>query len=178
MNNKLADIVGGKVVLHQDTLEIPCFKQIWNNNVDKDLATRYIDYIFFKHHPDSPYVTSMPLDYRDDKLKLELFTRDWEPTEEVLNAESMYLEFLNTLPLQLLTGSRNTISAISSYLNNVVSSTLDMRTVKEAMTAIGQLDKAIHSMDSLAKQVRKEEMDSSRVQGGSEIGHFEIPKQR
>ena len=178
MNNKLADIVGGKVVLHQDTLEIPSFKKIWNSNKDKELATKYIDYIFFKHHPDSPYVISMPLEYRDKKLRTELFSESWEPTEDVLYAEKMYLEFLNTLLLQLLTGSRSTIGAISTYLNEIVSSALDMRTVKEAMAAIGQLEKAIHSMTSLEKQVRKEEIESTRVQGGSEIGHFEIPTVR
>lgn len=178
MTNKLFDVQGGKVIIHQDTLGIPAFKLLWDAAEDKDDAMKSISYIVFKHHPDSPYVISMPLEYRENKLKSELFTEDWTPSESVNHAEDMYLEFLNTLPLQLLTGARNTISAISTFLNGIISTTLDMRTVKEAMTAIGQLDKAIHSMDSLAKQVRKEEMDSSRVQGGSEIGHFEIPKTR
>jgi len=178
MNNKLADIVGGKVIIHQDTLEIPCFKKIWNDNADKDLATKYIDYIFFKHHPDSPYVISMPLEYRDERLRKELFTEDWEPTPDIIYAEQTYLEFLDTLLLQLLTGYRNTLSAISKYLNNIVTGTLDMRMVKEALTAGAQLDKTIKSVTSLEKQVRKDELESSRVQGGSEVGHYEMPKSR
>jgi len=178
MNNKLADIVGGKVVIHQDTLAIPCFKRIWDMYDDKDIAMKYIDYIFFKYHPDSPYVISMPLEYRDKKLRSEYFEEGWEPTEDILYAETSYKEFLDTLLLQLLTGFRNAIAAISGYLNSIITGSLDMKTVKEALTAAGQLDKTIKSITSLEKQVRKEEMESTRVQGGSEIGHFEIPKQR
>jgi len=178
MNNKLFDIVGGKVVIHTDTLGIPCFKAIWEQYEDKEYANKVISYIAFKHHPDSPYVVSMNEEYREKKLVSEYFTEDWEPTREILYAESMYLEFQDTLLLQLLTASRSAVGAISGYLKSVLASSLDMRMVKEAMTALGQLDKVVRSMASLEKQVRKEEVEVSRVQGGSEISAYEIPKQR
>ena len=57
---KLADIVAGKVVIHNDMLVIPAFKKIWDaDNPTKELATKYISYIVLKNKYDSPYVKSM-----------------------------------------------------------------------------------------------------------------------
>jgi hypothetical protein len=177
--SNLFDIQGGKVVIHPYMLGIPCFKEIWNNYKDKDYATNLISYIVLKHHYSSPYVENIgDIEYRDTKLRKELFKKDWIPTEDVLYAESTFLEFSNTLLVQLLDSSRHAVYMISLYLKDLAIGAMDMKTVKEAMSAMGSLDKVVKSLDSLAKQVKTEDMQSSRVQGGSEIGHFEIPKAR
>lgn len=176
---KLFDLQGGKVVIHSDMLGIPCFKTLWNDNEDKDYATNLISYIVLKHHYSSPYVDSISdMDLRDSKLRSELFTSEWEPDTKTLYAEETFISFSNTFLIQLLTSARHALSMITEFYNAMSLDSLDMRTVKEAMAGIGGLDKAIKSIDSLTKQVRKEDMETSRVQGGSEIGHFEIPKSR
>ena len=70
---KLFDIVGGKVVIHPDALGIPCFRNIWDNNKDKDYVRNIISYIVLKNKYDSPYVQSMDADEAEKKLKTELF---------------------------------------------------------------------------------------------------------
>lgn len=179
MNSKLFDIQAGKVTIHADMLGIPCFKAIWNSTEDKDYATNLISYIVLKHHYSSPYVESIgDIDYRDEKLRKELFAEGWEPSDELLYAENTFLEFSNTLLIQLLDSSRHAISVISSYYKSMLVESIDAKVAKEALAGIGSLDKTIKSLDSLVKQVRREDMETSRVQGGSEIGHFEIPKSR
>ena len=179
MNNKLFDIQAGKVTIHADMLGIPPFKALWNSTDDKDYATNLISYIVLKHHYSSPYVENIGDEkYRDEKLKKELFPEGWVASEEVLYAESTFLEFSNTLLVQLLDSCRHSVYIISTYLRDMTVSSMDMRTVKEAMAAMSSLDKVVRSLDSLTKQVRREDVETSRVQGGSEIGHFEIPKSR
>ena len=174
---KLFDIIGGKVSIHSDMLGIPCFKALWEGYEDKGYSNNLISYIIFKHHYSSPYVESIGDEvYRESKIRKELFPEGWKPTEDVIYAEKTYLEFSNTLLVQLLDSSRHAVHIISSYLKDMMVSNMDMRTVKEAMAAMGSLDKTIKSLDSLARQVRREDMETSRTQGGAEIGHFEIPK--
>jgi len=177
--NKLFDIQGSKVIIHADMLGIPCFKTIWDKYDDKDYVTNIISYIVLKHHYSSPYVESIGDEsYRDSKLRTELFKEGWEPTEDVLYAESTFIEFNNTLLVQLLQSSRHAVYMISSYLKDISIGTMDMRMVKEALIAMSSLDKVVKSLDSLAKQVRREDLETSTVRGGSEIGHFEIPTKR
>jgi len=176
---KLFDIQGGKVVIHPDMLGIPCFKDIWESNKDKEYVTNVISYIVLQNHHDSPYVKEIgDSDKRSEKLKKELFKKEWTPNEQEKYAEDTFISFSNTLLVQLLEGSRNAVYMISCYLKDIVKGSMDMKMVKEAMQAMASLDKMVKSIDSLEKQVRKEELDNSTVRGGSEVGHYEIPKKR
>lgn len=174
--NKIGDIVGGKVVLSADTLLIPCFKKIWESTEDKAYAHNQIAYIIFKHYYDSPYA-SIYMEDRERILRKELFAEDWEPSDLVKEAEEMYLEFTDTLNLKLLRAFRRKLEVISKYLDEPMEY-MDMKLVKEILASAGMIDKTVKAIDSLEKQVRKEELESSSVRGGSEIGHFEIPKKR
>lgn len=54
---KLADIIGGKVVIHPDMLAIPIFRELWESDKDdKEYATKVISYIVLNNKWDSPYV--------------------------------------------------------------------------------------------------------------------------
>lgn len=173
---KLFDIVGGKVAIHTDALGIPCFRAIWDSHKDKKVASDIISYIVLNNHPDSPYVTSLYEADRLKKLNDELFDGKLEKDEQFEYAEKSYIEFLDTLPLKLLRGLRRSLESISKYLDTAKSDTMDMRMVKDILSAAAMTDKAIKSINTLEKQVRKDELESSTVRGGSEIGHFEIPK--
>lgn len=88
---KLFDIVGGKVVIHPDALGIPCFRNIWDNNKDKDYVRNIISYIVLKNKYDSPYVQSMDADEAERKLKMELFhDPEYKLTAEELSCEQDY----------------------------------------------------------------------------------------
>lgn len=176
---RLFDIVGGKVVIHNEALGMPCFRKIWEANKNKEIASNIISYVVLNNKPDSPYVESIgDAKERSAKLRRELSIDETYDEEQILEAEQSYLGFLNTLLVQLLSASRHSVSVINSYLNSLELGAMDMKNVKEALMAIGSLDKVVRSINSLEKQVRREELESSTVRGGSEIGHFEIPKKK
>ncbi len=173
--NDLFDIVGGRVVISNAALSIPPIKKVWDSNKDKDVAYSEISYIVLKNHPRSPYVISMYYEDRDKKLRRELFDDKWSPSEELLIAEKEYIELSDTLSLKLLRGLRKGLENASKYLLGLVSDNMDMRMVKDILDNASKADKAIKAIDSLERQVIKDELNSSTVRGGSEIGHFEIP---
>lgn len=175
---KLFDLQGDKVTIHTEALAIPCFRAIWESEKDKSIPRDIITYIVLKNHPDSPYVKSMYEDERELKLKEKLFNKDWTPNELTLTAEKEYIEFLDTLNLKLLRGFRNKLEAMSKYMNSSDSSDMDMRMVKDTLATAGMLEKAIKSIDTLEKQVKRDEIESSRVRGGGDIGLYELPNRK
>ena len=175
---KFFDIVGGKVVIHTDALGIPCFNNIWSNSKDKADAMNIISYIVLNNHPDSPYVVSMYGQDREAKLNKELFNGKLIKDERFMYAEESYIEFLDTLPLKMLRGLRKSLELISRYLEDSPNDDMDMKKVKEILSSASLADKAIKSISNLEKQVRKDELETSTVRGGSEIGHYEIPTKK
>jgi hypothetical protein len=175
---KLFDLQGDKVTIHTEALAIPCFRAIWESEKDKSIARDYITYIVLKNHPDSPYVKAMYEEERAEKLKLKLFNKDWTPNELTIEAEKEYIEFLDTLNLKLLRGFRNRLEAMSKYMNSKDDHGMDMRMAKDTLAVAGMLEKAIKSIDTLEKQVKRDEIESSRVRGGGDIGMYELPNRR
>ena len=71
---KLFDILGGKVVIHEDALGIPSFRNIWDSNEDKKHATDVLSYIVLQNKWNSPYVVSLTDEKeRSKRLKQQLF---------------------------------------------------------------------------------------------------------
>lgn len=174
---KLFDIVAGKVIIHPDSLGIPCFKKIWDTYKDKDLATSYITYIVLKNKYDSPYVKSMDAKDIEPRLKKELFNNEnYNLPVEVLQAEQDYIGFNNTLVLQLLTNSRLKLQSISKYYKESLNDELDEKKVQLILAGIEKLGNSIKSLDTLEASVKAEEMNNNKVRGGAEINTFEIPK--
>lgn len=175
---KLFDIVGSKIVIHEDALGIPCFKTIWEKNKDKRVATNIISYIILNNHPNSPYVLSMSRQARETKLKQELLSDDIQYDDDFKYAEDMYIEFTDTLILKMLRGIRSNIEYMSDNLNSMNKDGMTMRDMKDLLDLASKAEKAVKSIYSLEKQVRKEELETSAVRGGSEIGRFELPNRK
>lgn len=169
------DVNGNDVAIHADALAIPCFNRIWTQSKDKAIASSMIKYIVLNNHPDSPYVTSMSKEDRERKLKDELLPDINIDTEDMKYAEATYIEFLNTLPLQMLSGLRVNLEMIGKTLNSMRGRELSIRDMKDIFDLAGKAESAIKSISSLEKRVRKDEMESSKIRGGSEIGRFELP---
>lgn len=174
--SNLFDIIGGKVVISNSALAIPAFKDVWEKSKDKEHASKVISYIVFMHNPSSPYVDSIYEEDRKEKLMKELFGGDYSLTEVERYAESSYIEFLDTLSLKLLRGVRAGLEQSSKYLTNMEYESMDMRRVKEILDIASKVDKSIKSIDSLERQVKKDELNNTKVRGGSEIGWFELPR--
>ena len=175
---KLFDIVGSKIVIHEDALGIPCFRTIWEKNKDKSVATNIISYIILNNHPNSPYVISMPKSIRSERLRKELLNDSIVYDEDFEYAENTYIEFTDTLILKMLRGIRANIEFRSESLQTMPKEEMTMRDMKDLLDLAAKAEKAVKSIYSLEKQVRKEELETSTVRGGSEIGRFELPSKR
>lgn len=175
---KLADIVAGKVVIHNDMLVIPAFKKLWDSDgPTKELATKYISYIVLKNKYDSPYVKSMNAEDIEPRLKKEIFGDiNIKLSKDVLDAEQAYLDFTNTLTLQLLKNAKKKLESISKYYLNSLDEELDEKKVKDILSGMGSLGNTIKSLDLLEISVKNEELNSGRIRGGGELNPFEIAK--
>lgn len=175
---KLFDIIGGKIVIHEDALGIPCFRTIWEKNNDKRLAVNIISYIILNNHPSSPYVISMPKKSREERLRRELLNEDTPYDDDFKYAEESYVEFTDTLVLKMLRGIRSNLEQMSESLVSINSDGMTMRDMKDLMDLASKAEKAVKSIYALETKVKKDELEASSVRGGSEIGRFEIPNKK
>lgn len=173
---KLFDIIGGKVVIHNDALGIPAFKKVWDaDKADKEMATKYISYIVLKNKYDSPYVQSMQTEDIEPRLKKEIFGDvKYKLPVEVLEAEDAYVRFNETLILSLLKNARNKLDSVSKYYRESLEDELDDKKVKDILSGIGSLGQTIKSLDALEAAVRSEEAAANRIRGGAEVNPYEL----
>lgn len=171
---KLADIVGGKVVIHPDMLIIPAFKRIWEK-YDENKATKYISYIVLRNHPSSPYVKSMYAADIESRLKTEIFgNTDTKLSQDVLDAEKAYQGFTYTLTLGLLKNIRKKLETISKWYSDSLEDALDEDKVNKILSGIAKVGDTLKSVDALERAVTAEEMNTNKVRGGGEINPFEL----
>lgn len=173
---KLFDIVGGKVVIHNDALGIPCFKKVWDaDKADKEMATKYISYIILKNKFDSPYVQSMEREDIETRLKKELFgSSNYKLPVEVLEAEQAYIGFTETLILGLLKNAKLKLNSVSKYYAESLEDELDDKKVQLIFAGMAKLGETIKSLDALENAVRSEEAAVNRIRGGAEINPYEL----
>ena len=175
---KLFDIKAGEVVIHSDALGLPFFRKLWDDNQDKDLASKYISYIVLKNKYDSPYVKSLPALEVEGKVKLAIFgDEEYKVPMEVITAEEQYNEIIQgSLTLKLLKSARKKLDTVREYYDNSISDDLDDKKVKDITASIANLDKSIASLDKLEKAVKSEELETTTARGGAEINYFEQPR--
>ena len=114
---KLFDILGGKVVIHEDALGIPAFRAVWDGNEDKKHATDILSYIVLQNKWNSPYVTSLTDDKeRSRRLKQQLFNDpDYQLTVEEQIAENEFNLLQTTPTLKMLANIKLKLDSISQY---------------------------------------------------------------
>ena len=174
---KFFDIVAGEVVIHPDALAIPCFHDIWTSSSDKKLVFKYISYIVLNNHPDSPYVVAMDPDSRKSKILSKLFgDESYKLDESIILAEIEYVEFMDTLSLQMLRGIRTNLEIMAKSLLVQRQSDMTFRDMKELLDMSTKAEKAIKSIKALEEQVRKDEISTVRSKGGSEVSHYEMKR--
>ena len=175
---KLFDLIGGKVKIHPDAIGIPCFRRVWDaDRPDKEHATKVISYIVLMNKWDSPYVQSMDEDSRELKLKKEIFDdENYKLTAEELICEDEYKTLLNTRALQMLNNMRLKLDSVSKYYKESLDDTLDEKKIKDLLAGMEKVKGTYQTLDFLEKAVKTEELNNSKVRGGSEINSYELPK--
>lgn len=175
---KLADIVGGQVVIHPEMLIIPVFRDLWEKDKkDKQYATKIISYIVLNNKWDSPYVQSMDSESREAKLK-EAFFKDgnYKLTPEEQICEDEYKSFMNTRALQMLNNMRLKLDSISNYYKESLDDTLDEKKIKDLLAGMTSVGKVMESINSLEDMVKSEEVAIGRVKGDAKVNPYELVK--
>lgn len=175
---KLADIVGGKVVIHPDMLAIPCFKQLWElDKPDKEYSTRLISYIVLKNKWDSPYVQSMDPETLESTLKKEFFNNsDYELTKDELVCEERYKSFCYTRNLEMLDNMRLKLDSISKYYKESLEDTLDEKKIKDLLAGMTSVGNVFKSLDALENMVKAEELSIGKVKGDAKVNPYELTR--
>lgn len=175
---KLADIVGGEVLIHADLLIIPCFKKVWDTNKNnKEHATKVISYIVLMHKWDSPYVQSMDDISRESKLKKDIFGDEkYQLTPDELVCEQEYQALLNTRTLQMLNNMRLKLDSISNYYRDSLEVELDEKKIKDLLAGMTSVGGVLKSIDSLENMVKAEELSMGKVKGDAKVNPYELAK--
>lgn len=175
---KLADIVGGKVIIHPDMLIIPCFKKLWEEDKqDKEYSTKVISYIVLNNKWDSPYVQSMDIETRETRLKKEIFGNEsYELTDEEKLAEELYKNFIFTRNLEMLQNMRLKLDSISKYYKESLEDILDEKKIKDLLAGMTSVGKVIESINTLEDMVKSEEVSLGRVKGDAKVNPYELVK--
>lgn len=173
---RLADIVGGEVVIHPDMLILPCFSKFWNT-CDKEHATKVISYIVLMNKWDSPYVQSMDADSRESKLKKEIFgDTEYKLAANEVICENEYKALLNTRNLQMLDNMRLKLDSISKYYKESLDEALDEKKIKDLLTGMTSVGGVLKSIDLLENMVKAEELSMGKVKGDAKVNPYELAK--
>lgn len=175
---KLADIQGGKVIIHSDMLMIPCFKRVWDaDKADKEHVTKVISYIVLMNKWNSPYVQSMEAETREPKLKKEIFgDENYQLTAEEISCENDYKAFCHTRTLEMLDNMRLKLDSISKYYKESLDDTLDEKKIKDLLAGMTSVGNVLKSIDTLENMVKAEEVAIGKVKGDAKINPYELAR--
>lgn len=178
------DIVGNDVVIDSDTLSIPPYSEFWINSKDKRHATNIIRYVVFKHKWNTKY-SSYSEEVREKILKEDIFKDpSYELSKEELEFEKRYVEMTHTPMIRLLKAAEEGIEYLIRQYNTLKSKEHEVdRSGKPIINAkdvylwLSKIASASASVEDLKERVKKEQtLKVKKIKGGSEIGHYEIPK--
>lgn len=175
---KLFDILGGKVIIHEDALAIPAFKKVWDKDgKDKEHATKVLSYVVFKNKWDSPYVLSLTPTLLEPTLKKQFFdnTKYNLSVEEVI-AEQEFKLLQNTRTLQMLSAIRSKLDSFTEYYEESLGEELDEKKIEKYLAGFGKVKDAYLTMDFLEKAVKSGELDLTKVKGDAKVNPFELPR--
>jgi len=180
---KIFDILNGEVIISPEGLAIPAFKSIWDADKSKSKAkaTDEIKYVaFLCDHTKSPYKDFPEYD-KEKVIKRDLFgDENWQPDERVKSACKAYLDMVETPVTRLLRASKSAVDKLAIYLESVDFDKLDSNgkpySARDVVFNLGNIGNLVKSLNTLEEAAKREQLESSRVQGGMEIGYFENPE--
>lgn len=180
---KIFDILNGEVIITAEGLAIPAFKSIWDadKSKSKGKATDEIRYVaFLCDHMKSPYKDFPEYD-KEKVIKKDIFgDENWQPDERVKSACEAYMAMHETSVTRLLRASKAAVDKLAVYLEGVDFDKLDSNgkpySARDVVFNLGNIGNLVKSLATLEEAARREQSETSKVQGGTEIGYFENPE--
>lgn len=182
---KVFDIVDNRVVLNPQSLNIPEFKAIWDRDKSKQKgnATKEISYIVYRYDEslDNPY-RAYKEDDREQAILRDFIGTDWKPDELVLKAIDKFVELKQTTNSRLLRSAKKAADKLSEYFDSVDFNVKDKQgkpvfSSRDLASNLKEVAGIVKSLNMLEDMVRKEQMESSNIRGGGDIGLYEIPRE-
>jgi hypothetical protein len=179
--SKLFDIIEGKVVLNANELSIPTFKKIYESDKSKDKKDSFnkISYIIFMYKWDSPYMSYIDEEVRDKIVKRDVFGKeDYKLDDLIMQAIQRYRDFQHTFSLQFLEQNVEGAKKLMNFYKRIDWDEVDKsgKPIYSSRDLAANLEKAggiLKSLESLKEQVRREELETSRVKGGNVVDLYE-----
>ena len=176
----LFDIKNDQIVLNPDSLAIPAFRTIWDNDKTKgkSRATQVISYIYYMSDFQSPYAI-YPEKKRKEILRDEFIKDDkWKAGKEVDEAIKAYRGFQETHTMRLMRAARSAADQLSIYFEEIDFKEKDdngrpVYTAKDVAINLEKVGKIVESLDKLEEKIKKEIKTESRVRGGGDLGIYE-----
>lgn len=173
---QLADILGGKVVIHPDLLILPPFKKLWESSDEKDHIQNIITYIVLNNRWDSPYVlTTFDDNERASKLKEKILgSKNYKLTPEEKACEQEYIDLQHTDLLQMLENMRKKLNSFSKYYGDSLDEELDEKKIEKYLAGFGKVKDAYVTLNYLEKAIKAGELDNSKVRGDAKVNPYEL----
>lgn len=176
------DIINGKVVIDAKTLSIPPFSKYYNSTKDKAHAEKIISYVVFKHRWNTPYKAYSPED-RETVILKDIFGGPVVFSLEEQEFEQRYIELQATPLTRLLEAAEEGVEYLIRQFNSLRDKENQtdnygkpLVTANDVGRWLDRISGTVKSLDTLKKQVASEQIEGTKVKGGSEIGHYELPK--
>jgi hypothetical protein len=178
---KIFDILNGEVTVTAEALAIPAFKVLWDRDKSKGkgIALNEIKYVVFLcDHMKSPY-KDFPEYEKEDIIKKDVFGDGWKPDECVKTACEAFISMTETPTMRLLRASKSAVDKLAIYLETVDFEKLDSNgkpySARDVVFNLGNIGNLVKSLNVLDMAVKKEQSETNKVQGGTEVGYFEDP---
>lgn len=168
--SKLFDIVNGKVILSPATLYIPEFKKLWDRDgsEEHDTAIAEISYVVFMYDHKSPYRDIKETDKEPMIRKDCGFKAKWKPDAAIVKAVDKYKILQETASSRLLQAAKVGADKLTEYFETAES--YDANNIVKNLKELGNV---VRSIDTLQKQVEREQLEKNSARGDREIGYFE-----
>lgn len=169
---ELFDIEGGHLVLNPTNLYIPEFRKIWDRDKTKGKhkAMDELAYIVFlcSFNSKNPY-NAYAHTIKEAKVRQD--TIQTEPNKLILDGVKRYKELQKTASSKLVEAAIKAADVLADYFGEV-----KKEDAGEILRNMEKLGGAVKTLESLKRQLEKEQLEASAIRGGSEIGPYEIAK--
>jgi hypothetical protein len=178
------DIENNKVVLNANSLVIPEFRFLWDRDKSKEKhkATKEISYIVFlcDESINNPYRAYKDFE-RENILIKDFMGLNWVPDEAITKAVEKYKELKQSTNSRLLRSAKRAADKLAEYFDTVDFSLQDksgkpVYSSRDLSSNLKEVAGIVKSLTLLEDMVRKEQMESSNVRGGGDIGLYEVPR--
>lgn len=168
-----------KVVIDQEALVIPEFKEIYKRDKSKDKSKAFeeLAYVYFYNDLKSPYKNLSSSERLIEIRKDYISDPKWTPDELVQGAILKYAKLQETPSVRYLNSTINAADKLIEYFNSI---DWDERTEKgfpvfkvtEVVNALAKADDIRSSLQNLREKV-EQEISSKTVRGGGNISKRE-----